>query len=213
MKLIVFGSTGDVGSRIVTEALDRGHDVTAVLRNKSDIDKLPKDASPFIADAKDTASLASAMNGQDLAISALRAPKGQEGEIVDLTRSVLDAASASGLRVIIAGGAARLTMPGDSPHTVLSDPDFLPHDVVPIARASMAQWELCRSNRTANWTYASPSALLQPGERQGSFRTGTDTLLVDENGLSKISMEDFAVALLDEAQSVNFPRSSFTVGY
>ncbi len=213
MKLIVFGATGDVGSRVVTEALARGHDVTAAVRNEAAFAKLPESIRPVIADATDPAALAAAMESQEMAISALRSPPGREGEIVALTRSILNAASRTGLRVIIVGGAARLHLPNGSPHTVLSDPDFLPENIVPIARASMAQWELCASETSANWTYASPSALLQPGQRLGAFRTGTDTLLVDEAGKSEISMEDFAVALVDEAQSTKFPRAGFTVGY
>ncbi len=213
MKLVVFGANGDVGSRVVTEAISRGHDVTAAVRNKAGLDKLPKGAKPVVADVADPAALATAMAGQDLAISAVRTPAGREGEIVALTRSILGAASLANLRVIIVGGAARLHLPDGSPHTVLSDPDFLPESIVPIARASMAQWELCLSDASANWTYASPSALLQPGERRGVFRTGTDNLIVDEAGNSQISMEDFAIAIMDEAQSAKFPRAAFTVGY
>lgn len=213
MKIIVFGATGDVGSRVVTEALAREHDVTAAVRNDAGLDRLPKGAKPFVADVADPEALAAAMAGQDLAISAVRSPSGREGEIVALTRSILEAATLADLRVIIVGGAARLSLPGNSPHTVLSDPHFLPESIVPTARASMAQWELCASEVSANWTYASPSALLQPGKRRGAFRTGTDKLLVDEAGNSEISMEDFAVALVDEAQSAKFPRAAFTVGY
>ena len=124
MKLIVFGATGDVGSRVVTEACARGHDVTAALRNDTAFDKLPKGVNLVVADATDPAALAAAMVGQDLAISALRSPAGREGEIVGLTRTILEAASNADLRVIIVGGAARLRLPDGSPHTVLSDPDF-----------------------------------------------------------------------------------------
>ncbi len=213
MKFVVFGATGDVGSRVVTEAISRGHDVTAAVRNEAGIENLPKGAKPIVANVADPAALAAAMAGQDLAVSAVRAPAGREGEVVALTRSILDAASLADLRVIIVGGAARLHLPDGSPHTVLTDPDFLPESIVPTARASMAQWELCSSDASANWTYASPSALLQPGERLGVFRTDTDNLIVDDAGNSKISMEDFAVAIVDEAQSAKFLRAAFTVGY
>ncbi|WOF73431.1 NAD(P)H-binding protein [Parvibaculaceae bacterium PLY_AMNH_Bact1] len=213
MKIIVFGATGDVGSRVVKEALSRQHEVTAVVRNEAGLKKLPSAVASIIADANDPAAVASAMEGQDLAISAVRPPAGQEGEIVALTRCILAGASQAKVRVIIVGGAARLRLPGGSPHTVLSDPNFLPENIVPIARASFAQSELCTSDTEADWTYASPSALLQPGQRHGEFRMGTDTLLVDAEGNSEISMEDFAVALVDEAQSARFVRASFTAGY
>jgi putative NADH-flavin reductase len=213
MKIIVFGATGDVGSRVVTEAITRGHDVTAVVRNEAGLAKLPETATGRIVDVSDLSAVANAMFGHDLAISSLRTPSGQEGDVVGLTRSILKGASVAGVRVIIVGGAARLRLPNGSPHTVLSDPGFLPESVVPTARASFAQYELCMSNADVAWTYASPSALLRPGTRRGKFRTGTDTLLLDADGNSEISMEDFAVALVDEAQNAQFKRTSFTVGY
>ncbi|MEP3784316.1 MAG: NAD(P)H-binding protein [Ascidiaceihabitans sp.] len=213
MKIIVFGATGDVGSRVVTEAVTRGHDVTAVVRNKAGLAKLPETVKGLIASVSDPSAVAKAMAGHDLAISSLRTPSGHEGDVVALTRSILKGASIADVRVIIVGGAARLRLPNGSPHTVLSDPDFLPESIVPTARASLAQAELCISTVDADWTYASPSALLRPGIRQGKFRIGADTLLIDANGNSEISMEDFAVALVDEAQSAQFIRTSFTVGY
>ncbi len=213
MKIIVFGATGEVGSRAVTEAITRGHDVTAAVRNEAGLSKLPDSVVGQITDVSDPSEVARAMSGNDVAISSLRTPKGREGEVVDLTRSILKGASIADQRVIIVGGAARLRLPDGSPHTVLSDPNFLPEDVVPTARASFAQFELCVDTTGTNWTYASPSALLRPGVRRGEFRTGTDTLLVDTNGNSEISMEDFAVALVDEAQNAEFSRACFTVGY
>lgn len=213
MKIIVFGATGAAGSRIVSEAVARGHQVSAAVRNQGRLAKLPNNVQGHIVNVGDPSAVADAMSGHDLAISSLRSPSGHEGKVVSLTKCILQGASRAGIRIIVVGGAARLRLPGGSPHTVLSDPDFLPESVVPTARASFAQAELCRSNDDANWTYASPSALLQPGERRGTYRIGADTLLVDEEGNSEISMEDFAVALLDEAQSARFERASFTAGY
>jgi len=213
MKIIVFGSTGDVGSRVVTEAIARGHHVTAAVRNNASLARLSDAAEGVVVEVSDPSAVARAMAGHDLAISAIRTPSGHESDVVALTGHVLKAASAAGIRVIIVGGAARLKLPDGSPHTVLSAPEFLPESVVPTARASFAQSELCNVTEMTDWTYASPSALLRPGTRRGTFRIGTDTLLVDENGNSEISMEDFAVALVDEAQNARFKRASFTVGY
>ncbi|WP_310619332.1 NAD(P)-dependent oxidoreductase [Flexibacterium corallicola] len=213
MKIIVLGATGSVGSRVITEAIERGHEVTAVVRDEASLSKLQATVKRVIVAINDPAAVAKAMSGHDLAISSLRTPSGREGELVALTQTVLDASAQAGLRVIIVGGAARLRISEDSPHTVLSQPDFLPENVVPTARASFAQFEICAAHEKANWTYASPSALLQPGTRLGEFRIGTDTLLVNESGNSEISMEDFAVALVDEAQKAQFKRSAFTVGY
>lgn len=211
MNIIVFGASGDVGRRIVAEAMAREHDVTAVVRRETQAQTLPKSARVRVADASRTERVAELMAGHDLAISALRPPDGQEETLVALTRSVLGAAARSGRRVIVVGGAASLTMPDRNGHTVLTAPGFLPEAVVPIAMACQAQYDLISAERHVDWSYLCPPALLSPGIRTGRYRLGSDVLLVDANGESAISMEDFAVALIDEAETPRHRRARFTV--
>lgn len=211
MKIVVFGARGDVGSRIVAEALSHGHTVTAVVRTDAQVGSLPSGVTACVADASDKADAVRAMAGQDIAISALRPPDGQEEMLVSLTRSLLDAAVKSKTRVLLVGGAASLKLPDDSGHTVLTAPDFLPEAVVPIATACQAQYELCLAETDADWAYLCPPAMLVPGTRTNRYRLGTDTLLVDEAGESKISMEDFVVALIDEAEEPHHHKTRFTV--
>ena len=213
MNIIVFGARGDVGSRIVSEALARNHSVTAVVRNKSQIEALPPSVTPQVADVQDTDFVAKLMIGFDLAISAVRPSDGQEELLVELTRSVLDASAKSGVRTLIVGGAASLKVPGLDGDTVLTAPGFLPEEVVPIAKACQAQFELCDAKTDADWTYLCPPAMLTPGERSGQYRTGTDALVVDGDGNSAIAMEDFAVAMIDEAETANHRGQRFTVAY
>ena len=97
--------------------------------------------------------------------------------------------------------------------TVLSAPGFLPSSAIPIALACQKQYELCLAETRVDWTYLSPAAMLEPGERTGRYRLGADTLVADEHGISRISMEDFAVAVLDEAETPKHTRQPFTVGY
>ncbi len=151
------------------------------------------------------------MAGHDVAISAVRPPDGQEGALVHLTRSIMDAAAKAATRVVIVGGAASLQVPDGTGETVLTAPGFLPDSVVPIAMACQAQFELCLSERRADWTYLCPPAILASGERTGRYRMGKDALLVGPDGTSAISMEDFAVALIDEAETRQHVRSRFTV--
>ena len=99
----------------------------------------------------------------------------------------------------------------DGGDTVLTAPGFLPDSVLPIARACQAQYELCLAEREADWCYLSPPAMLMPGDRSGRYRTGGDVLLTDPAGQSRISMEDFAVALLDEAETPHHAGERFTV--
>lgn len=213
MKIIVFGARGDVGSRVVAEAVARGHEVTAVVRRDGQADGLPPSVTVRVADVADTGAVADAMAGHDLAISALRPPDGQEATLVSLTRAVLDAAATAQVRVLVVGGAASLKLPDDSGHTVLTAPGFLPAAVVPIALACQAQYELLTGEMAADWAYVCPPAMLTPGRRTGQYRVGSDVLLVDGNGDSAISMEDFAVALIDEAGRPRHARARFTVAY
>ncbi len=213
MKIIVFGARGDVGSRVVTEALTRGHSVTAVVRKEAQITSLPALVTVSVVDVSNAVQVAEAMAGHDLAISAVRPPDGQEDLLVDLTRSVLDAAAQVSVRLLLVGGAASLLLPDESGYTVLTAPDFLPDAVVPIARACQAQYELCLAETDADWSYLCPPAMLTPGARSGRYRLGSDVLLRDDDGNAAISMEDFAVALLDEAEAPRHKRTRFTVAY
>lgn len=213
MNIIVLGARGDVGSRVVSEALARDHSVTAVVRSAEQSGSLPPSVAARIADASDTDKVAEMMTDHDVAVSALRPPDGREAKLVELTKSVLAASAKSGKRALIVGGAASLKVPGQGGRTVLTAPGFLPEEVVPIARACQDQFELCMVDDQADWTYLCPPAMLMPGVRKGLYRTGTDTLVIDDDGNSAISMEDFAAAMIDEAEIPRHRRTRFTVAY
>jgi carboxymethylenebutenolidase len=112
--------------------------------------------------------------------------------------------------MILVGGAASLRVP-DTGGLALDDPRYVPTFVRDIALACLRQSEVCAAERQADWTYMSPPPQLVPGVRTGRYRLAQDELLLDSEGKSTISMEDFAVALLDEAESPKHHRSSFTV--
>lgn len=212
MNITILGATGEVGQRIVSEALARGHEITAVTRAEWQLSSLPTMAHGYVADLSDPDQVVRAFEGADVIISAVRPPDGQEQALVSMTRSIIDSANAS-QRVLLVGGAARLLVPGKNGNTVLTEPGFLPATAVAIAHACQAQYELCLGETQVAWTYLSPSARLTPGRRTGHYRTGTDTLLIDHDGVSRISMEDFAVAMLDETETPKYNRQAFTVGY
>jgi len=117
----------------------------------------------------------------------------------------------SGIRLILVGGAASLIVPGTEVQLVDS-PDF-PVDLRPIALACNEQYDVVRAAADLDWTYVSPPALLEPGERTGRYRQGFDHLMIDAQGNSAISLEDFAIALVDEAERAEHVRQRFTVGY
>lgn len=213
MRITVFGARGKVGRRVVSEALSRGHEVTAVVRQASQLSELPAAARKRMADAGSATEVAALSAGQDVVISATRPRPGNEESIVTVTRGLLDGAARAGVRVLIVGGAATLEVPGSGGKTVLEDTRYLPVQARPVAKASARQRAVCRTEEQADWTYLCPAAQLLPGERTGRYRLGTDQLLVDASGVSRISMEDLAVALIDEAERRLHRRQCFTVAY
>ncbi|TDD61200.1 NAD-dependent epimerase/dehydratase family protein [Kribbella antibiotica] len=200
MRILVFGATGAVGSRVTQEARNRGHQVTAVSRTGT-----PR------GDASDSGDVAELSQGHDVVISATRPQAGQESELVLAAMGLLNGLRFSGIRLILVGGAASLTVPGTG-RTLVEQPGF-PDEYRPIAVACNEQFDLVKASNDVDWTYVSPPDLLEPGVRTGTYRLGTDELVVTTDGTSSISMEDFAMALVDEAERAKHHGRRFTVGY
>jgi prolipoprotein diacylglyceryl transferase len=211
MRIVVFGAGGRVGTRTVAEALARGHDVTAVVRDPAAHD-LDRDGLSVVAgDATDPSSVAEVAAGHDLAISTVGTGFGKTPETLPAAaRGLLEGLSRAGVaRLIVLGGAGSLEV---APGVRVLDTEGFREEWKPDALAQAESLDIYRSATTdVDWTYVSPAALLEPGERTGEYRTGDDRLLVDDEGKSAISMEDFAVALLDEAESADHVRRRFTV--
>lgn len=212
MKIVVFGASGDVGRRVVTEASKRDHEVTAVVRREGAL-TFDKSIDVSVLDVSSSPNLRELIAAHDVAISALRPPDGEESSLRSLTQTVVAAAQHAERRFVVVGGAATLLLPDASGHTVLSAPGFLPENVVPIATACKHQFDWCDGQLGALGTYLCPPAMLTPGERTGKYRLGSDTLVVSTKGQSEISMEDFSVALVDEAENPRHTGRRFTVGY
>ncbi|MFI9508504.1 NAD(P)-dependent oxidoreductase [Nocardia sp. NPDC052566] len=210
MRITVFGAAGAVGSRVVAEALARGHEVTAVVRDLARAGSVPAGALLRVGDAARSADVESLSAGQDLVITATRPAPGSEAELPAVTEALLAGVARTGVRVLVVGGAATLRVPGEADLTLHESPGF-PAELAAIARACADQLALCHAEPVAEWTYLSPPAQLEPGERTGRYRLGADELLEDADGVSAISMEDFAVALLDEAEHPVHRRVRFTV--
>ncbi|MFI6049988.1 NAD(P)-dependent oxidoreductase [Streptomyces violascens] len=210
MRVAVFGAAGSVGSRVVAEALARGHEVTAVARDASRFPALHPDAEPAAGDARHAEDVARIAAGHDVVITATRPAAGSEAELSVATKGLLAGLAGTGIRILVVGGAGSLNTPGGT--TVADAPDF-PPSWRPIALACDEQLAVCRAETGVDWAYLSPAAMLEPGVRTGAYRLGADDLIVDAEGNSAISMEDLAVALLDEAETPRHHRTRFTVGY
>lgn len=210
MRITVFGAGGSVGSRVVAEAVQRGHEVTAVARDPARARDLPELAVVRQGDATDVEQVARLAAGQDVVVGATRPAPGREHELVAAARALLAGTRQAGTRLILVGGAATLTVPATGA-LVVDDPELVTEEWRAIALACADQHEACRADDGADWTYLSPPAVLAPGTRTGSYRRGRDELLVDADGRSAISIEDFALALLDEAEHPRHLRARFTV--
>ena len=207
MKIAIIGATGFVGSGILAEALNRGHDVTAIVPNP---DKLPDhdNLTPVKGDVAQRAQLASSIAGHDVVVSAFNPGKDEDGTG---TRSIIEAVKKSQVnRLVAVGGAGTLEIaPGKR---LIDEPNF-PAEWKDGALKTAAFLDQLRGENDLNWTFISPAAMLAPGERTGKYRVGGDQLMTGFDGESRISIQDYAVALLDEVESAKHPRARISVAY
>ena len=208
MKVVLFGASGMIGSRVLNELLGRGHEVTAVVRNPDKI--AVKGVNVVKGDLTDEAGVAKAVKGADAVISAYAPPQKQESALLNATRALIAGAAEAGVRrLIVVGGAGSLEV---APGVQLVDIPQFPEEWKAIALAHRDVLPVLKQSNLT-WTYLSPAGLIQPGERTGKFRLGGTQLLKDENGESRISAEDFAIALVDELENPQHVGQQFTVAY
>lgn len=201
-SIALLGATGNVGSRLLDEALSRGHQVTSLVRDPARL--APRAGLTVVAGDVTDPRAAKALAGHEVLISSLRFADIAPGTLIDFAR-------ATGIpRLLIVGGAASLHLPDGAR---LFDAPGFPAEYRTEAGAGIATLDALRGVSDLNWVFVSPQMVFAPGERTGGFRLGDDALLFDAAGDSHISYEDFAVALLDEAERPVHHRTRFTVGY
>ncbi|MDH4611722.1 NAD(P)-dependent oxidoreductase [Pseudomonas sp. BN102] len=213
MKIALIGATGFVGSAVLTESLQRGHQVTAIVRHP---EKLPQHANLTArkADAYDAAAIAQAVADHDAVVHAFN-PGWGEAKIRELfiegTQAIFAGVKQAGVkRLLMVGGAGSLYV---APNLQLIDtPDF-PAEYKEGAEGARQALDLIRLESALDWTFISPPALLHPGARSGRFRVGSDQLLMDGEQPASISVADLAVAIIDELEQPEHIRQRFTVGY
>jgi putative NADH-flavin reductase len=212
MKIAVFGATGNIGSRVITEALNRGHDVTAIMRHPEDYTLEQPHLKVARGDIFRTQDVEAAVFNHDAIVSAYNFTKGAKpSTIVEVAEPLISGLKQAGVkRLIIVGGAGSLEV---APGLQLVDSPGFPPEFKDAALAHRDALKVYQKEKELNWTYISPAAYIEPGERTGNFRRGKDKLITDEDGNSRISMEDFAVAIIDEIMNPQHIRQRFTVGY
>lgn len=212
MKIVLFGASGRIGQRIAQEALDRGHVVTAVARHPETLTLRHERLTVTSGDARDADAVARLAAGHDIVASAVGPSGGEDRAMLSEAAHALIAGTkqAGAPRLIVVGGAGSLEVaPGE---LLLDSPTFNPA-WRPGALAHRDALEIYRAEQALDWTYLSPADQITPGERTGHYRTGGDQLVRDASGASRISMEDYAVAFLDEIETPRFSRQRFTVAY
>jgi putative NADH-flavin reductase len=215
MNIAIVGATGFVGSKLLDEATLRGHKVTAITRSPQ---KLPANAAveAVKADVNDVNTLVEHFRGKDAVIHAYSPAKElgvmekieQQGKA---TQTIIAAVKAADVKRLLAvGGAGSLYV---SPGVRNMDQPGFPKEYEGGVKATLLIKEILMKEPELDWTYLSPSNMLVPGQRTGQFRLGLDDLLIGADGESRISVEDYAVAMIDELEHPAHSRKRFTVGY
>jgi putative NADH-flavin reductase len=207
MNVVLYGATGNSGRRILEELVSRGHQVTAVARNTA---KLPPNVKARQDDLSNVDTIAATIQGADAVISAYAPPPDDTDALLGVTERQIAAVKKGGkVRLMVVGGAASLEV---APGVTLLASGHLPAAWVSIGASHEKALRMLEAS-DINWTYFSPAAYFEPGERTGRFRLGTNALITDSKGDSRISLEDYAVALVDELEKPAHERSRFTIGY
>lgn len=213
LAITVYGGTGNIGQRIVQEALNRGHTVTVVARNPETLAVSGSGLAVARGDVTDAAQVGRQLAGQDVVISAIGIGRdaGQGDDLLPrAAQSLVTALRSLGPRaprLIVVGGAS--TLQSAAGNATAATP---PRAGSPQQQQQRAL-DYLRTVKDVSWSYFSPASQIQPGNRTGKFRLGVDQLVKDASGNSRISIEDYAVAMIDEAERPAHVRQQFTIGY
>jgi putative NADH-flavin reductase len=202
-KVALIGASGKIGTKIAAELLSRGHTVTGIARHP---DKIPALAglTPETGDITAPAELAQVLKGHDAIIGATSFVPGE-------TDKLFEAVRLSGVnRFLMIGGAASLL--NESGERVVDSLELPVEWMVPI-REGIRAFDVLKQVDDFDWTFFSPAVMIGPGERTGNFRLGKDQVVKDAKGDSKISYDDYAIAMVDELEQGNNLKGRFTIGY
>ncbi|MCS4487114.1 NAD(P)-dependent oxidoreductase [Staphylococcus americanisciuri] len=207
MKLGIIGASGKVGHLVMEEALGRGHEVTAIVRNKA---KITDDNVAVIE--KDIFDLTKEdVQGFDVIVNAFGAAPGEEQAHVDAGNALIEAVKGTNVRIIVVGGAGSLYVDEAKTTRLVDTPDF-PDEYKPTAKGQTRNLEALEATTDVTWTFLSPAAMFDPeGKRTGSYQLGKDNVIGNSKGDSYISYADYAIAMVDEVEQGQFLNTRFAV--
>lgn len=203
-RVALIGASGNVGSRVLAELVSRGHTVTGIARNPEAITAGAR-VTTAKGDVNEPAALAKVLAGHDVVISAVPFRNTDPDVLIGAVRT-------SGVkRFIVVGGAA--TLMNAQGQRLLDTPALAKFKESPEPAGGARFLEAIRKVTDLDWTFFSPAVNFAPGPRTGKFRLGGDTVVTDAQGQSRVSMEDYAIALVDELEKPAHIRQRFTIGY
>jgi len=214
-EIVLIGASGFVGSAILKEALDRGFKVIAVVRHPEKIKTVHKDLIVRQSDVSSADAVAEVCKGADAVISAYN-PGWKNPDIAKETtlvyKAILEGVRKAGVkRFLVVGGAGSLLI---SPGKRIMDSGLIPESYLPAVRALADVYLIdLTAEKSIDWVFFSPAGIIEPGQRTGKFRLGKDDMIVNEKGESKISVQDYAVAMIDEVEKPAHHMERFTIGY
>lgn len=207
MKIAIIGATGKAGKLIMEEALKRGLDVTAIVRNKS---KLSNSSVKLIE--KDLFDLKKEdLKDFDTVVSAFGAWEEKElPKHAEVMNHLCDILADTNIRLMVVGGAASLFV--NHSMMLIDSPDF-PKDWIKLAKNSNKAFEILKATKNVLWTYISPSADFQAdGKKTGEYSIGDkDELCFNSKGESMISYADYAIGFVDEIENKKFLNKRITL--
>ncbi|RSL34804.1 NAD(P)-dependent oxidoreductase [Salibacterium salarium] len=206
MHIGIIGATGKAGKIILQEAKDRGHDVTAIVRNPSKLEHnvniLERDIYNLTRDD---------LSSFDVVVNAFGTAPDQEQPHIEVGHVLSDALQGTETRLFIVGGAASLFVDSDKTTQLIDTPDF-PDEIKPMARGQVKNLDALQNTKNLNWTFLSPAVEFDPaGSRTGSYQKGKDNLITNKDGDSYISYADYAIAVIDEIENKEHTKERFTV--
>ena len=202
-NIVLLGATGNIGSRILEEALARSHRVTALTRDPRKLSPRPG-MTICAASTTDTPGLVKALKGHDIAVVSVKWNENDVGRVIEAIKK-----AGVPRALFVVGAGSLLRKDGRSHFDHMSERGTPP----PTSKPAMLALDAVAKIKDFDWTAISPSASISAGERTGKFRLGTDRLIEDSKGESRISREDFAIAILDEIEKPQHSRKRFTAGY